>query len=226
MYFNGERFSKLLKDKNITTLEMINILKSKYNIDMTIDTMKSYRRKSGVRTPSLDKLTAFAEILDTTIDVLSGRETTGKSVKFIPIVGTASCGGSEINHLQDDSKKALYNGEFWKKSLYCVIANGDSMSPEIDDGDEVIIDPGVKCQHGDMVYYKIDAESAIKVLVIDKEAHIMQFVPYNPNEYFKTKTIRLDDEEILNKLTYHKVVSVNKLKFNNRAARLKIINRV
>jgi hypothetical protein len=68
-------------------------------------------------------------------------------------------------------------------------------------------------------------ENAIKVLAIDKEAHIMQFVPYNSSETFKTKTIRLDDEETLAKLTYHKVVSVNKLKFNNRAARLKLIGR-
>lgn len=99
------------------------------------------------------------------------------------------------------------------------------MSPEIDDGDEVIIDPEAKCQTGDMVHYKIDNESAIKVLVVDGEAHLIQFVPYNSNDNFKTRTIRLDDEETMIKLSYHKVVSVNKLKFNNRAARLKLIGR-
>lgn len=224
MAFNGEFFSELIKKKGYTTLEIINILKDRYGIDMTIDTMKSYRRKNDVRTPSLDKLTAFAEILDTTIDALSGRENEHE-VKFVPVTGTASCGGSEINFLQDATKKASYNGDFWKKTLYCVIANGDSMSPEIDDGDEVIIDPDVKCQTGDMVHYKIDNESAIKVLVIEEDAHLIQFIPYNTNELFKIKTIRLDDEETMSKLTYHKVVSVNKLKFNNRAARLKMIGR-
>lgn len=224
MAFNGQLFSELIKKKGYTTLEIINILKDSYNIEMTIDTMKSYRRKNDVRTPSLDKLTAFAEILDTTIDELSGREKE-HNVKLVPVVGTASCGGLEENHLQEENKKAYYNGEFWKKSLYCVIANGDSMSPEIDDGDEVIVDPDVKCVTGDMVHYKIDNESAIKVLVIDEDAYIMQFVPYNSSEDFKTKTIRLDDEETIAKLSYHKVVSVNKLKFNNRAARLKMIGR-
>lgn len=187
MAFNGQLFSELIKKKGYTTLEIINILKDSYNIEMTIDTMKSYRRKNDVRTPS--------------------------------------CGGLEENHLQEENKKAYYNGEFWKKSLYCVIANGDSMSPEIDDGDEVIVDPDVKPVTGDMVHYKIDNESAIKVLVIDEDAYIMQFVPYNSSEDFKTKTIRLDDEETIAKLSYHKVVSVNKLKFNNRAARLKMIGR-
>ena len=170
-------------------------------------------------------LPTIAKELNISIDELLDGEITERKVSLVPVVGTASCGGAEINHLQDENKKAYYNGDFWKQSLYCVIANGDSMSPEIDDGDEVIIDPDVPCQHGDMVYYKIDDESAIKVLAIDKEAHIMQFVPYNSSETFKTKTIRLDDEETIERLTYHKVVSVNKLKFNNRAARLKLIGR-
>ncbi|MGJ0341633.1 LexA family transcriptional regulator [Aliarcobacter cryaerophilus] len=170
-------------------------------------------------------LPIIARELNISVDELLDGELIEKKVKFVPVTGTASCGGTEINHLQDENKKAYYNGDFWKPTLYCVIANGDSMSPEIDDGDEVIIDPDVPCQHGDMVYYKIDGESAIKVLAIDKEAHIMQFVPYNSSETFKTKTIRLDDEETIERLTYHKVVSVNKLKFNNRAARLKLIGR-
>lgn len=170
-------------------------------------------------------LPTIAKELNISIDELLDGEITERKVSLVPVIGTASCGGTEINHLQDENKQAYYNGDFWKQSLYCVIANGDSMSPEIDDGDEVIIDPDVPCQHGDMVYYKIDGESAIKVLAIDKEAHIMQFVPYNSSENFKTKTIRLDDEETIERLTYHKVVSVNKLKFNNRAARLKLIGR-
>ena len=170
-------------------------------------------------------LPTIAKELNISIDELLDGEITERKVSLVPVIGTASCGGTEINCLQDENKKAYYNGDFWKQSLYCVIANGDSMSPEIDDGDEVIIDPDVPCQHGDMVYYKIDDESAIKVLAIDKEAHIMQFVPYNSSENFKTKTIRLDDEETIERLTYHKVVSVNKLKFNNRAARLKLIGR-
>ena len=224
MFFDGEKFSNMLKEKNITTVEVINRLKDEYNIDITIDTMKSYRRKSGVRTPSLDKLTAFAEILETSIDALSGREVETPA-KLVPVIGTASCGNCDINHLQDTSKKAYYNGDFWKKSLYCVIANGDSMSPEIDDGDEVIIDPDVKPITGDMVHYKIDDESAIKVLVVDEDAYIMQFIPYNSNDCFKIRTVRLDDEDTMNRLSFHKVVSVNKLKFNNRAARLKMIGR-
>lgn len=225
MSFSGERFSELIKERGLTTLEIIYILKERYDIETTIDTIKSYRRKGpGVRTPSLEKLTAFAEILGVTIDELSGK-TTVTPVKMVPVTANASCGAVDISSLQDFSRKAYYNGEFWKKSLYCVIANGESMSPEIDNGDEVIIDPDVKPVSGDMVLYRLENEFAIKVLVIDEEAHLMQFVPYNPSEEFKTRTVRLDDEDTMNRLMIHKVVSVNKLMFNNRAARLKMIGR-
>lgn len=225
MSFDGEKFSNLMKDKKITTLEMINKLKDNYNIEITVDTMKSYRRKSGKnRTPSLDKLRAFSEILNTTIDELSGIPTVS-TVKMVPVKANVSCGSSEIITMQDFSRKAYYNGDYWTPRLYCVIANGSSMSPEIDDGDQVFIDPDVQPTNGDMVLYKLNNEYAIKVLVIDEDAHIMQFIPYNPSNEFKTRTIRLDDEETMSELIVHKVVSVNKLMFNNRAARLKMIGR-
>lgn len=207
----GERLKKARKDKNLSQ-EMLSKL-----IGVTRNAITNYENNSN--TPTYENMKKLSLILG--VD-FSSQE---KNVKFVPIVGTASCGNCDLNHFEENNKKAFYNGEFWKSSLYCVIANGDSMSPEIDDGDEVIIDPDVKCQTGDMVHYKIDNESAIKVLVIDSDAHIMQFVPYNSNDCFKTRTIRLDDEETMGKLSYHKVVSVNKLKFNNRAARLKLIGR-
>ena len=214
----GDNIKVARKRAGFTQLQLSELLK--------IGRSSLAQYESNIYEPSLEVVNLIATTLNIDVSELMGQKQPERPAKLVPIIGTASCGSCDISHLQETSKKAYYNGDFWKNSLYCVIANGESMSPEIDDGDEVIIDPDVKCQHGDMVYYKIDTESAIKVLVIDKEAHIMQFVPYNPNECFKTKTIRLDDEETLNKLTYHKVVSVNKLKFNNRAARLKMINRV
>lgn len=148
-----------------------------------------------------------------------------KPVAKIPVVGTASCGAQDDNHFFDDNRFCYYNGEFYKDSLYCVIANGDSMSPEIEDGDEIVCDPDAEPQHGDIVHYSIGNESAVKVFVKDEDAYIIQFIPYNPNENFKTKTVRLDDEDTIRDLKISKVVAVNKLKFNNRNARLRLIGR-
>jgi phage repressor protein C with HTH and peptisase S24 domain len=145
-----------------------------------------------------------------------------KPVFKVPVIGTASCGGSDMNHMQDDSLYCYYNGDYWHQDLYCVIANGDSMAIDIEDGDEVICDPNAKPMSGDIVHYRINGESAIKILVEDLEANIIRLKPYNPSEDFKTRTIRLDDDEV-DDLKMSKVVAVNKLSFNNRAARLRLV---
>jgi SOS-response transcriptional repressor LexA len=147
-----------------------------------------------------------------------------KPVKKIPIIGTASCGQPDIDDRQDTSDYAAYSGEYWTSKLYCIIACGDSMSPEIEDGDEVICDPEVQIQNGDMVHYTIGSESAIKIYYKNEEAFLIQFIPYNQSETFKEKIVRLDTDEI-DELKISKVVAVNKLKFNNRLARLKLIGK-
>lgn len=156
---------------------------------------------------------------------LLGSKSEEDSTKPVPVIGTASCGSCDINTLQDTSIKVSVAEKDWNEHLYAVIANGDSMATELYDGDKAIIDPNIKPVSGDIVYYKIDDESAIKVLVVDREAHIMQFVPYNHSDCFKTKTIRLDDEDTMNRLICHKVVDTVNSKRNNRAARLKMIGR-
>ncbi|MDX4061698.1 S24 family peptidase [Aliarcobacter skirrowii] len=225
MTFDVELFSKLIENKKYTNQDLVDILKNKYGIEITIDTMKSYRRKNGKNaTPTLDKLIAFSDILNTSIDALSGKKVEAK-VKAIPIISTASCGSVELNCLQDEKMQTFISENEWNKDLYAVVACGDSMATEIYDGDIAIIDPFAKVQNGDMVYYKIDDESAIKVFFEDDDNYLINFIPFNTNENFKIKTIRKDDKETNDKLVYHKVVHVVSSKKNNRAARLKIIGR-
>ena len=152
------------------------------------------------------------------------RDDEQKPVKKVPVYGTSSCGNTEDNHSQEDNKICYYNGEDWNKSMYCVIANGDSMAPEIENGDEIICDPTIAPVSGDIVNYSILGESAVKVVFYDTDINIVQFIPYNQTENFKTRSVRLDDDEI-NDLKIHKVVAINKFKFNNRAARLKLVGR-
>ena len=161
----------------------------------------------------------ISEFFNTDLNYIYNPKT--KPVKKVKIIGTASCGNPNTNHYQLN-ESVNYNGEFYKDNLYCVIANGDSMAPEIEDGDEVICDPDANIKNGDLVHYTVGDESAIKIYIRDDEAYIIQFVPYNQSKTFKTKTIRLDDDI---DIKIAKVVAVNKLKFNNRLARLKLIGR-
>jgi len=98
------------------------------------------------------------------------------------------------------------------------------MAPEIEDGDKVVCDPHAQVQTGDIVHYQVGNESAIKVYVRDEDAYIVQFIPYNTSENFKTTTIRLDDD-LAQELKVAKVSAIVKTHINNRQARLKFIGR-
>lgn len=212
-----DKINELLKQKGFTQAALAK------HIGLAPPNLNKILKRQENRQFKSDQLYGVADYFGVNANYFaSGVE---RPVNFVPVVSNSSCGSSQISTLQDFGRKALYNGDYWKKSLYCVIACGDSMAPDIEDGDEIIIDPDVTPTHGDMVHYKIDGESAVKILVKDEDAHIIQFVPYNQSEDFKTKTVRLDDQETLDRLEYFKVVSVNKLKFNNRLARLKMIGR-
>ncbi|MDR0408648.1 MAG: hypothetical protein LBH45_07030 [Campylobacteraceae bacterium] len=145
-------------------------------------------------------------------------------VKKIPIIGVASCG----KEIKDDKQCisggfALCKNDGKSENFYCVIACGDNMSPEIEDGDEVICDPNTKIESGDIVHYKIETENALKIYVKDDDADILQLIPYSSSVDFKTKTIRLDDKNA--SFVAAKVVAVNKLNMKNTQARLRLIGR-
>ncbi|MDR1460976.1 MAG: helix-turn-helix domain-containing protein [Campylobacteraceae bacterium] len=144
-----------------------------------------------------------------------------KPIKKISIINAVNCGNSTKN--ANYSGFASYKGDGEIEKFYCVIACGDNMSPEIEDGDEIICNPVAKIKSGDIVHYKIENENAVKIYVKDDDADIVQLVPYTQNKDFKTKTIRLDDENI--NLIVAKVVAVNKLNMKSNQARLKLIGR-
>jgi SOS-response transcriptional repressor LexA len=202
----------------------LSIVKIAKKLNVNRSTVSAWAN-SKTRTPSPDMINKIANVLGIEVEKLLGitiNKTT--MVRKIPIIGASSC-GDPISDDYHGNEFAYYNGEFWTQKLYCVIACGDSMSPDIEDGDEVICDPERKPQHGDIVEYKIRNERAIKIYVEDVDANIIQLIPYNQSAEFKIRTIRLDDEEV-NDLSISVVVAINKMRFHNRKARLKIIGRL
>lgn len=209
-----EKIRQVLNDRGIKQIELVN------HLNMPRSNISSWL--SGKRGIPKDKLIEIANFLNISINYFLDDAADTKPVVKVPIVGSTSCGSTGMNTFQDEGAFCYYNGEFWSKDLYCVIASGDSMAPDIEDGDEIICDPNVLPEHGDMVHYTLHNESAVKVLVKNEEAGIISLKPYNPSADFKARIIRIDDDEI-NYLKMNKVIAVNKLKFNNRAARLRLV---
>lgn len=212
----AENIKKYMKQNKLTAQEIAD------KLNLTRGAVTNW--SNGIRFPGDEEtIKDLAKILRISVEDLFADEDR-KPVAKIPVIGETSCGSPISSSFQDSGRTCHYRGDVFHPDLYCVIASGESMASEIEDGDEIICDPRAMVQHGDLVHYTIHGESAVKLYTIDEDANIIQFVPYNPSPDFKVRTVRLDDDEA-EELKIAKVVSVNKLKFNNRTARLRLIGR-
>lgn len=223
--FNYLKLKAKMREFGYTQQDLANYL-TKNGISTSIDVVKSWFRKdiNARSVPELNKIVLISKMFNISSDeLLSNTKNIYQNIKLVPIVGSASCGVPLPNSYQDIENKAFCKSEIWHSDLYAVIANGDSMIPEIDDGDEVICDPKADILSGDIVHYQINDESAIKVFFKDENIGVMEFVPFNQNGEFKTLKFRIDDDSVYIRMC--KVIAINKSKMNNRQARLKAINR-
>jgi len=170
---------------------------------------------------SVEHIPKLAKLFNVDESYLLGDESK-TPVKKIPIIGTSSCGNAEQNFLQIEDSYCMFSADKWHEKLFCVVADGESMAPEIENGDQVICDPLLMPRHGDLAYYSVNGESAIKVFVENKDAGIVMLKPVNANEHFKTTVFRIDDD-MFGDVKFAKVVGVNKTNFNNVSARLKLV---
>lgn len=218
----GSRLNFVMKENKITNKYMSELLSETYDYSISKESIAKYRNDE--RTPEPVLIKYLSDILSVSTDYLLGIDK--RQAKTVPVIGVVSCGGDQsVTNLPTEQKRtAYYNADEHNGSMYCIIANGNGMSPEIDDRDEVICNPKITPSSGDLVHYKIGEENAIKILFIDEEAHLIQLVPYNITENFKATTIRMDDERF-HDIIMSKVVAVNKLTHNHKEHRLKMIGR-
>ncbi|OCR99230.1 hypothetical protein A9K75_07850 [Campylobacter fetus subsp. testudinum] len=210
----------MIKKAGFPSSESFSIfLDEQFAYKISKESITKYR--NGTRTPDPEFIEIALKAMGEDASALFGGQQS--NIKFVPIVGSASCGVPLPNSYQDIENKAFCRSEVWNKELYAVIADGESMTPEIDNEDEVICDPSAKILSGDMVHYQVGGESAIKVYYEDEAIGVIEFVPFNQNGDYKTLKFRVDDESV--DIRMSKVVAINKSKTNNRAARLKAINR-
>lgn len=179
MNFNVNGFIEALKNKNLSNQEIVNILTNEYGIDITLDGIKSYRRKGGKNAiPSYEKLIAFSKILGVSIDFLLGNENI-KQVKSIPLIGKSSCGVP--THFYNDYIELIpVSSDIARDGVYALEAEGDSMLPKIKSGDIVICDREMLCENGNIVHYTTsDSESGIKKFSCNPETELVTLMPLN-----------------------------------------------
>jgi len=178
MTFNVENFATAIKNKKFSNQDLVNKLEEK-GIDITLDTIKSYRRKNGKNAePSTEKLLALSEILEVSTDYLLGNENELK-VKYIPLIGVASCGIPNIA-FNDEMDYIPVEASLARDGVYAIKALGDSMTPKIQENDIIVCDKEMDVYNGNIVHYTtIDGESGIKKYFYDKEKRQVTLTPLN-----------------------------------------------
>ncbi|MBR8466199.1 hypothetical protein KDE13_07585 [Campylobacter sp. faydin G-140] len=215
--FNFLLVKQTMKKLEITQQDLADFLTSR-GIVTPIDTVKSWFRSDDSRraVPEIPRIKLIGEFLKLDANQMILGFDDVIPVKQIPIVGSASCGIPDTSTLQETDIYTYTLAKDWNSEMYAVIANGDSMSPMIEDGDQVICDPTLDIMDGDLVHYQVDGESAIKIYKKDTKNKQHIFIPINQD--FETKRFDIKME-----IRMIKVTDIQRSVRNNRKARLRAL---
>lgn len=143
---------KIIAEKGLTA--------KKVSEDTGISTGNISDWKSGRSAPSAAKLKILADYLDTSADILLGRETTKRKGVKIPVLGRVQAGIpveaiQEILDYEEITEEQAATGEFFG---LCV--RGHSMEPVLLDGDVVIVRQQPTADSGDTVVALVNGDDA------------------------------------------------------------------
>ncbi len=143
---------------------------------------------NGSRFPKEDHINALVSALNVSYDTLfNDKEVVSK---YIPLIGKASCGEPRDYDLNGYDPIPI-PAEMYKSGMYAIEAEGDSMSPKINDGDIVYCCPDVAIDNGKIVHYSLNGESGIKRYKINEAGTIISLIPLNTE--YDIITIHCDD---------------------------------
>ncbi len=131
---------------------------------------------NGVRTPNPEQIKQISEILNLPVGYFF--EDDEMPLKTIPLIGIASCGVPNLTY-SDTVEHIPVPADLARDGVYAVQADGDSMLTKIANGDIVICDKEMPCEHGNIVHYTtIDGESGLKKYLIDDKG-VVTLMPLN-----------------------------------------------
>lgn len=182
----GEKLKRIRKEKNITQLQLSKM------IDITRSSIAQY--ENNIYEPNLKTTKLIAEALKIDITDLFANNENKIITKFIPLIGKSSCGKPKDYDL-NGYEPIPVPADMYKDGMYAVEAEGDSMSPKINDGDIVYCQPNRIIDNGNIVHYWLNGESGIKKYKINEQGTIISLIPINSD--YDIITIHYDDKHEL-----------------------------
>ena len=142
--------------------------------------------ETGEHQPDLDTVSKLATILKVSVDFLLGKTEDPTpleqrlkdqpwyvELRPIPVYNGANAG--DIGTFPDDRNIVMWISVPKKgPGKYGVIVHGDSMEPDIKDGDIVVIDPDVAIDNGSKVIVIIDGQAYVKKIYFQDNVIVLQ----------------------------------------------------
>ena len=139
-------------------------------VGLSKSSINMYER--GEREPGIAALNAFAELFQTDIDTLLGKESRPKRIK---VLGEIACGEPIFTHQEE----SLFGGA--EQADFCLRAKGDSMiGARIADGDLVFIRRQPTVENGEIAAVIIEDTATLKRVYYDPAAHRLELHAENP----------------------------------------------
>ena len=179
----GDRIKNLRKERHLTQLQLMNILRTNY--DLKTDRVMISKWETGFQTPHIDTLKILAEVLEVSADfLLTGVESiqpdtaedSSIPIKKIRMLGSIACGTPIF--CNEEYEYVLATGTN-ASADFCLTTRGDSMiNARIADGDIVFIKQQSTVENGEIAAVVIGDEATLKRVY--KTADGIMLVAENP----------------------------------------------
>ena len=178
----GERIKALRKERHLTQMGLMNILRNDY--DMKTDRVMISKWETGFQTPHTDTLKILSEVLEVSVDYLltgveainDNKEQNTIPIKKVRMLGSIACGTPIF--CNEEYEYVLATGDN-AKADFCLTAKGDSMiNARIADGDIVFIKQQNTVENGEIAAVVIGDEATLKRVY--KTADGLMLVAENP----------------------------------------------
>lgn len=137
-----------------------------------------------------DFIKHIAKVLKVSVSDLFGEKTKTK-IRTIPLIGLASCGMPQEYDLNGYEPIAV-SDDIYEDGMYAIRAEGESMSPKINNNAIVYCNINRQIDNGNIVHYSLNGESGIKKYKINERGDTISLVPINSD--YDIITVHADDE--------------------------------
>ena len=165
-----ERVKKIQKELKITQKDIATA------IGIAPPSVSDILKRKG-RKFQIEHIPKLAKLLKVSEDYLLGNENKIQ-LKTIPLIGLASCGVPQ-EYALDGYELVPVSADIYRDGMYAVKAEGDSMSPKINNNNIVYCLANQIIDNGHIVHYTLNGESGIKKYKLNEKGNIISLVPIN-----------------------------------------------